>query len=124
MLKFTAVQLVNNEDMKDMILVIHQTKILQCYELYTNIECNTVSIPNPKLVPYQPQYYPQSHYLQLFDATQDTLSLSQQEQNIFEPNASSFTQLLFAPFFTKFFYPQPFNATKDHLHSYFSTSAV
>ena len=32
MLKFTIVQLVGNEDVKAMILVIHQTKILQCCE--------------------------------------------------------------------------------------------
>jgi len=38
MLKFTAVQLVDNEDVIGMILVICQTKILQCFELYANIE--------------------------------------------------------------------------------------
>ena len=60
-------------------------------QLYANIECNTVPTLNPEPIPYQPQYYPQSHYSQLLDATQDTLALSQQEQNIFEPNTSYFT---------------------------------
>ena len=54
MLKFTAIQLVDNKDLKGMISVIRQTEILQCCELYANIEHNIVPTPNPKLVPYQP----------------------------------------------------------------------
>ena len=97
-----------------MILIILHTEILQCCELYANIECNTIPTPNPEPKPYQPQYYPSSHYSKLPDATQDTLSLSQQEQNIFEPNTSSFTQLISRPFPTNFFGSQPFDATEDH----------
>ena len=37
MLKFTAVQLVDDEDVRGMIFVINQSEILQCYELYANI---------------------------------------------------------------------------------------
>ena len=103
MLKFIVVQLVDNEDIKGMILVIRQTEIIQFCELYANIKRNTVPTPNPKLVPHQPQYYSQSHYSHTFDATQDTFALTQPEQNIFEPNTSSFTQLLSTPFSTNFF---------------------
>ena len=98
MLKFIVVQLVDNEDIKGMILVIRQTEIIQFCELYANIKRNTVPTPNAKLVPHQPQYYPQSHYSHTFDATQYTFILTQPQQNLFEPNTSSFTQLLFAPF--------------------------
>jgi len=73
-----------------MALVIHQTKILQNCKLYANIERNTIPTPNPEPIPYRPQYYLQSHYSQLSDTTQETLALSQQEQNIFESNTSSF----------------------------------
>ena len=34
---FTATQLVDNEDVKGMVLVIYQTEILQCCKLYANI---------------------------------------------------------------------------------------
>jgi len=69
MLKFIAVQLVDNEDMKGMISVIRQIKILQYCELYANVEHNTVPTPKPKLVSHQPQYYPQFHYSHTSDAT-------------------------------------------------------
>ena len=59
MLKFTTVHLVDNKDVKGMISVIRQTEILQCCELYVNIKVPT---PNRELEPYQPQYYPSSHY--------------------------------------------------------------
>ena len=58
MLKFIVVRLVDDEDVKGMIFVIRQSKILQCCELYANIERNIVPTLNPELVPYQPQYYP------------------------------------------------------------------
>ena len=95
MLKFKAVQLVDDKEVKGMIFVIRQSEILQCCELYENIKLHTL--------PHQPQYYPQSHYSHTFDATQDTFALTQPEQNIFEPNTSSFTQLLSTPFSTNFF---------------------
>ena len=76
MLKFTAVQLVDNKYVKGMISVIHQIEILQCCKLYANIECNTVPTPNPEPEPWQPQYYPPSHYSQLPYVTQDNLPLS------------------------------------------------
>ena len=106
MLKFTAVQFVDNEDVKGTILVIHQTEILQCCKLYAYIKRNIVPTLNLKQLPYQPQYYPQSYYSQLSNATQDTstLSLSQQEQNVFEPNTSSFIQPLSRPFSPNIFY--------------------
>jgi len=90
MLKFKAVQLVDDKEVKGMIFVIRQSEILQCCELYANIKLHTL--------PHQPQYYPQSHYSHTFDATQYTFILTQPQQNLFEPNTSSFTQLLFAPF--------------------------
>jgi len=58
MLKFIAVQLVNNEDVKCMISIIRQTEILQSCELYANIKRSTVPTPNLEPVPHQPQYYP------------------------------------------------------------------
>ena len=53
MLKFTAVQLVDDEAVKGMISIIRKSEILQCCELYANIEWNTLPTSNP-----QPQYYP------------------------------------------------------------------
>ena len=58
MLKFIAAQIVDNHYVKGMISVICQTEILQCCELYANIERNTAPTPNPEPVPYQSQYYP------------------------------------------------------------------
>ena len=52
-----------------MISAIRQSEILQCCELYANIELYTLSTLNPQPVPHQPQYYPQSHYLHTPDAT-------------------------------------------------------
>ena len=40
--------------LKGMILVIRQTEILQYYELYANIDRNTVPTPNPEPIPSQP----------------------------------------------------------------------
>ena len=48
MLKFVAVQLVDNRDVKGMIFFIGHTKILQCYEFYANIKCNTFPTLNPE----------------------------------------------------------------------------
>ena len=88
---------------KCMILIICQTKILQCCKLYANIERNTIPTPNAKLVPHQPQYYLQPHYSHTSDVTQHIFTLTQLKQNIFEPNTSCFTQLLFASFSTNVF---------------------
>ena len=77
MLKFTVVQLVDDKNVKGMFFVIRQSEILQCFELYENIERNTLSTLNPEPIPHQSQYYPQSHYSHTSDATQDTFALIQ-----------------------------------------------
>ena len=69
MLKFIAVQLVDDEDVEAMIYVICQSEILQYCELNANIELHTFPIPNPQPVPHQSQYYPQSHYSHASNAT-------------------------------------------------------
>ena len=53
MLKFIAVQLVDDEDVEAMIYVICQSEILQYCELNANIELHTFPIPNPQPVPHQ-----------------------------------------------------------------------
>ena len=70
MLKFTTMQLVDEKYVKGMISIIRQSEILQCCELYANIQLHTLLTPNP-------QYYPQSHYSQTSAATQDTFALTQ-----------------------------------------------
>ena len=47
MLKFIIFQLVDNEYVKDMISVIHQTEILQCWELYAKHQARYNSHPKP-----------------------------------------------------------------------------
>jgi len=81
MLKFTTVQLVDNEDMKGMNLVIRQTKILQCCELYANIERNKVPTPKPELV---------SLFI-IIQCNPRHFSFIPTRTNIFEPNTSYFT---------------------------------
>ena len=124
MLKFIAVQLVYDEDVKCMIFVIRQTDILQCCELYANIKRNTLPTPNPELVPHQPRYYPQFHYSHTSDATQDTFALTQPQQNLFELNTFSFTQLVSAPFPTNFLNTQAIDATEDQPHPYLSIPTI
>ena len=89
MLKFTAMQLVDDKDVKCMIFIVCQHAILSSIELYENIHLYRLPTPNP-----QPQYYPQSRYSHIFDATQDIFALTQPHKNLFEPNAFSFTQFL------------------------------
>jgi len=47
MLKFIAMQLVNDEEVKGMISSVRQSQILQCSELYANIKLHTLPTPNP-----------------------------------------------------------------------------
>ena len=91
MIKFIAVQLVDNEDVKGMISVVCQHKALTCIELYANIQLHTLPTPKPQSVSHEPQYHPQSHYSHTSDATQDTFALTQPQQNLFESNTFSFT---------------------------------
>ena len=62
MLKFIAVQLVDDQDVKGMIYIIRQSEIKR----------NTLLTPNPQLVPHQPQYYSQSCYSHTSNAIQNT----------------------------------------------------
>ncbi|KAG4943863.1 hypothetical protein JHK84_047921 [Glycine max] len=100
------------------------TDILQCCELYANIKRNTLPTPNPELVPHQPRYYPQFHYSHTSDATQDTFALTQPQQNLFELNTFSFTQLVSAPFPTNFLNTQAIDATEDQPHPYLSIPTI
>ena len=61
MLKFTEVQLVDDEDIKGMIFVVRQHKALACIELYANIQLHTLPTPNPQPVSHEPQYYHQPY---------------------------------------------------------------
>ena len=58
MLKFTAMQLIDDEDIKGVIFVVRQHEILSCIELYANIELHTLPTPNPKPISHEPQRYP------------------------------------------------------------------
>ena len=58
MLKFTEVQLVDDEDIKGMIFVVRQHKALACIELYANIQLHTLPTTNPQTVSHELQYYP------------------------------------------------------------------
>ena len=53
MLKFIVVRLVDDEDVKGMIFVIRQSKILQCCELYANIELHILPSTNPQPIPHK-----------------------------------------------------------------------
>ena len=119
MLKFTAMQLVDDKDVKCMIFIVCQHAILSSIELYENIHLYRLPTPNP-----QPQYYPQSRYSHIFDATQDIFALTQPHKNLFEPNTFSFTQFLSAPFSINLLDSQTFDAIDDSPRSYLSTSAV
>ena len=107
-----------------MIFVIRQSEILQCCELYANIERNTLPTLNPQPILHRLQYYHQAHYSHTFHATNDTFALTQLQQNLFESNTFSFTQLLSAPYSTNFLDSQLFDATKDQSHPYLSTPVV
>ena len=102
MLKFITVQLVDDEDVKGMIYVIRQYESLQCSELYANIKLHIIPTPNPQPISHEPQYYsnPQSHVSHTSNVTQATFYLIQPQEILFEPNTSSFTQLISASFST------------------------
>ena len=95
MLKFTVVQLVDNEDVKGMISIVCQHEVLTCIELYAKIQLHTLPTLNPQPISHEPQYYsnPQSHVSHTSNVTQATFYLIQPQEILFEPNTSSFTQL-------------------------------
>ena len=101
-----------------MIVVVRQHKVLTCIELYAYIQLHTLPTPNPQPISHEPQYNsnPQSHVSHTSDATpsytyanlyQETFYLTLAQENLFEPN-TSFTQLLFAIFFTNLLDSQKF----------------
>ena len=65
-----------------------------------------------------------SHYSHTSNAIQNTFSLTHAQQNLYEPNTSSFTQLLSAPFSTNLLDSQTFDATEDQPQPYLRTLAV
>ncbi|KAG5110686.1 hypothetical protein JHK82_039909 [Glycine max] len=65
-----------------------------------------------------------SHYSYTFVATQDTFALTQPQQILFEPNTSSFTQLLSTLFSTNLLGSRTFANTEDQPHPYLSTLVV
>jgi len=112
-------KIVDNDNVKGMIDVIHQHEVLSSIELYANIELHMLPTLIPQPIPHEPYYYsyPQSNFAYVSDATpsythvnfyQPTLDLTQPQVHEWQPTTSSFTQLFSTPFSTNLLASQSF----------------